>query len=176
MKQARVDPGVPAGGEFKAVAHAEAAVRPLTAGMREHMVPHTDRIIREARAAVWRAKEELAKYSLLRIALAAQEHFPTAERIRLEASGENHMELTGVYDAEGTPLAEAYSLTQTDPAVTVPFADWAYTETADGYSLASLACALPDVDSDWFNHANVVDSDDGGCSFLVNIHEVAAAS
>lgn len=175
MKQARVEEGVPAGGEFKAVTHGEANVKPLTVGMREHMVPHTDRIIREARTAVFRAQEELARYSLLRIALAAQERFPAAERIRLTASDGDYMELTGVYDAEGTPLAEAYSIEQTDPALTTPFGDWASEETADGFRIGSLAGNLPAQESEWFEYAEVDESDDGGCSFLVDIHEVAAA-
>lgn len=176
MKQTRVEEGVPEGGRFKAVGHGEPNVNPLSAGMREHMVPHTDRIIREARKAVFRAQEELAKYSLVRIALAAQERFPSAERVRLEVSEGDSMEITGVYDAEGTPLAEAYSYAQTDPVLTGAFADWASMETTDGMSIASLARALPAQESCWFDHAELDESNDDGGSFLVDIHEVAASS
>lgn len=119
----------------------------------------------------YRIREELAALALYRISLSAMDQFPGAATIRLEPSMEQNtdgMEVTGIYDASGAPIAEPYSHRQDDPAITAAFTDW-----SDRSGAMDLSMRLPSQDSGWFGHAELFEDEDYGSMFQVDLREVA---
>lgn len=172
MNQKRIAAGVPAAGEFTFKDHSEPTVGSLSAGTHARELGIAERQFEAALREQHRISEELAALALYRLSLSVMDRFPAAAAIRLEPSMEQNtdgMEVTGIYDAEGAPIAEPYSHRQDDPAITAAFMDW-----ADQSGAAELSMRLPSQDSGWFGHAEVFEDGMYGSMFQVRLSEVAA--